>query len=116
MKKDISRCKCDGRSLFSLVDAIGFGLREEIAKYAKKYNKSGTEWMKTKTCVCLLDLFFHPIFSSAFDKPEDVLPLANQFIDKREKITVDDLILYENYRISPVNDRDKLIEINTEKK
>lgn len=116
MKKDISRCKCDGRSLFSLVDAIGFGLREEIAKYAKKYNKSGTEGMKTKTCVCLLDLFFHPFFSSVFEKPEDVLQFANRFIQKREKITVDDLILYENYRISPVNDRDKLIEINTEKK
>lgn len=116
MKKDISRCKCDGRSLFSLVDAIGFGLRDEIAKYAKKYNKSGTEGMKTKTCICLLDLFFHPIFSSAFDKPEDVLPFANQFIDKKEKITLDDLVLYEDYRICPMFDRDKLIKIETEKK
>lgn len=116
MKKDISRYKCDWRSLFSLVDAIGFGLREEIAQYAKKYDKSGTEGMKMKTCVCLTDLFFHPFFSSVFEKPEDVLQFANRFIQKREQITVDDLILYENYRISPVNEKDKLIEIETEKK
>lgn len=114
MKKDISRCKCDSRTLFSLIEAIGFGLREEITQYAKKYDKSGTELMKKKACVCLVDLFFHPFFSSVFDKPEDVLQFANKFIDKREKITVDDLILYENYRISPVFNKDKLIEIKSE--
>lgn len=111
MKQKIKRYRGNNHGFFSLVDAIGFGLREEIKYYAKRYNKTGTREMKSKLCICLIDLFFHPFFSSVFDKPEDVLQFANQFIDKREKISVDDLEDFDDYRICPIGDSRRKVTV-----